>query len=543
MRLTIGKRIGGGFVICLALTGGLGAFTLYRLASIDVQAKRVTMDCLPGAAISGQIECLVLQSELAMLGNIASEDPVRREETSQEMSLLRQQIGKALDDYHATITTDEDRQIFGRIPTARAEYLRVRDASIALVNEGKRAEAMKVFDTEVRPAGQAYLKAVQALFDFNKSNGQNAGDEITAVVARARKGTEAAMGVSIFVCGALAFAIGRSIKKALSRMAGTLGDGSEQFSTASVQVSASSQGLAQSASEQAASLEETSSTLEEITSMTQRSAENARAAASLSEEAKSAADKGGSAMSKMAAAINDIEKSAKETAKIIKTIDEIAFQTNLLALNAAVEAARAGEAGKGFAVVAEEVRNLAQRSAAAAKETAGLIEGSVTRARVGVQIVGEVERTLTEIVSGTTKVNALISEIAVAAQEQSQGIGQVNTAVAQMDKLTQSNAAVAEETAGASEELTAQAVRVKGVVDELLLLVDGATRANPSTGAVGDALRRQARHVQSGRAARPEAGRHTKAGNSAASRLIPFGEDEAQPSDPRDESFRAFDQR
>ncbi|MGC4030960.1 MAG: methyl-accepting chemotaxis protein [Tepidisphaeraceae bacterium] len=186
-------------------------------------------------------------------------------------------------------------------------------------------------------------------------------------------------------------------------------------------------------------------------------------------------------MAKMSTAIHDIQKSAGETAKIVKVIDEIAFQTNLLALNAAVEAARAGEAGKGFAVVAEEVRNLAMRSAEAAKSTSAMIEQSVQNSRGGVLIAEEVGQVLGEITSTSEKVNALIAEIAQASSEQSKGIGQVNTAVTQMDKVTQSNAAAAEESASASEELAAQAAGMSGVVVELMALVGRKTNTPAAT--------------------------------------------------------------
>jgi len=173
----------------------------------------------------------------------------------------------------------------------------------------------------------------------------------------------------------------------------------------------------------------------------------------------------------MSSAINDIQKSATETAKIIKVIDEIAFQTNLLALNAAVEAARAGEAGKGFAVVAEEVRNLAMRSAEAAKNTAAMIEESVNNSKNGVAIAVEVGKNLEEITTAATKVNALVGEIAAASKEQAQGIEQVNTAVAQMDKVTQANAAAAEESAAAAEELSSQAMQLDDMVKQLGALI------------------------------------------------------------------------
>ena len=178
-------------------------------------------------------------------------------------------------------------------------------------------------------------------------------------------------------------------------------------------------------------------------------------------------------MQTMAVAMNDIKGSSDEVAKIIKTIDEIAFQTNILALNAAVEAARAGEAGMGFAVVADEVRNLAQRAAQAAKETSGKIETAVTKTTQGVQISAKVAQSLQEIVAKVRQVDELAAEVAAASREQSQGIEQVNTAVTQMDKVTQSSAATAEESASASEELNAQAEVLRDAVGDLLKLVDG----------------------------------------------------------------------
>ncbi len=241
-------------------------------------------------------------------------------------------------------------------------------------------------------------------------------------------------------------------------------DSVDQVSSASNQVSASSQALAQGASEQASALEETSSSLEEIASMTNQNADNANQANTLSIEANKAAEKGNEIMQKMAKAIEEIKKSSDETSKIIKTIDEIAFQTNLLALNAAVEAARAGEAGKGFAVVADEVRNLAMRSAEAAKNTSALIEESVKNAENGVTISQDVAESLTEINNITKKVSNLVAEIAASSKEQAQGVDQINKAVAQMDEVTQKNAATSEESASAAEELASQATELDSMV-------------------------------------------------------------------------------
>jgi methyl-accepting chemotaxis protein len=293
------------------------------------------------------------------------------------------------------------------------------------------------------------------------------------------------IGIGLAVTAVLGVAsatlITRSITRPVNRIVSTLSAGAEQTASASAQVSAASQSLAQGASEQAASLEETSSSLEEMASMTRKNADTAQQAAGLAGEAKTAASQGNDSMKRMSSAIVEIQRSATETAKIIKVIDEIAFQTNLLALNAAVEAARAGEAGKGFAVVAEEVRNLAMRSAEAAKNTAGMIEGSVQAARNGVTLSEEVGKSLTEITGAADRVNALIGEIAAASREQSTGIEQVNQAVAQMDKVTQQNAANAEESAAASEEMSSQAEQLRSCVMELQALVGGAKGAAADT--------------------------------------------------------------
>jgi methyl-accepting chemotaxis protein len=273
----------------------------------------------------------------------------------------------------------------------------------------------------------------------------------------------------------------RSLTRQLYQLAETLAGNSRQIATAADQVSAASQSLAEGSSEQAASIEETSSSLEEMASMTRRNADNARNANDLAKQAREAADKGASDMQTMSAAMEAIKVSSNDISKIIKTIDEIAFQTNILALNAAVEAARAGEAGMGFAVVADEVRSLAQRSAAAAKETADKIEGAITKTGQGVEINGKVAAALNDIVAKVRQVDELVTEVANASREQTEGITQINTAVGQMDKVTQSNAANAEESAAAAEELNAQAGVMKQSVIELLQLVGSAseTAANP----------------------------------------------------------------
>ncbi|MBF0228785.1 MAG: MCP four helix bundle domain-containing protein [Desulfamplus sp.] len=271
----------------------------------------------------------------------------------------------------------------------------------------------------------------------------------------------------------LAFYITVSITGPIRRVIEGLTLGSQQVASASGQVSSASQSLAEGSSQQAASIEETSSSLEEMSSMTKQNSENAAQADLLMKETNTVVAKANQSMNHLTTSMEEISKASDDTSKIIKTIDEIAFQTNLLALNAAVEAARAGEAGAGFAVVAEEVRNLAMRSAEAAKNTANLIEGTVTKVRDGSSLVKKTSEAFTQVATTSVKVGELVGEIAAASREQSTGIEQVNIAVSEMDKVIQQNAANAEESASASEEMNAQAETMNDFVNELVGLVEG----------------------------------------------------------------------
>jgi len=243
----------------------------------------------------------------------------------------------------------------------------------------------------------------------------------------------------------------------------------DRVNAGSRQVSSSSQSLSQAATESASSLEEITASMYELTSQTNMNAENAAHANRLAAQARQSAEKGDREMDSMVQAMDNINESAGNISKIIKTIDEIAFQTNLLALNAAVEAARAGVHGKGFTVVAGEVRRLAQRSAAAARETAEMIEGSIKKTEVGAKIAAETSKALEEIVSGATKVTALIGEIAFASKEQAQGIGQINAGLSQVDQVTQQVTANAEQSASASEELSSQSMQLKQMLTKFRL--------------------------------------------------------------------------
>jgi methyl-accepting chemotaxis protein len=288
----------------------------------------------------------------------------------------------------------------------------------------------------------------------------------------------------------VAVGFGHSVSKSIRGISERMLASAEQVANAAQQVSSTSQTLAEGASQQAASLEETSSSLEEISSMTKGSAKNAQEVNDLGKKARLAAEKGSGDMKAMSDAMDAMAQSSQEVGKIIRTIDEIAFQTNILALNAAVEAARAGEAGMGFAVVAEEVRNLAQRSAQAARETAAKIESSIANTRQGVSLSGVVAEGLSLIVENARKVDSLAEEVATAAREQSQGIDQVNVAITQIDKVTQTTAASAEESASAAAELSGQAEALKAAVRELSALIEGRTHHDAASFQTGTSAAR-----------------------------------------------------
>src|SRR5262245_49357014 len=332
------------------------------------------------------------------------------------------------------------------------EYLPVRMQQMALVDR-LRDVSSKAFDKEVKGA-------------------EARSAEVWRLVAGVG-GSLIALMFGAFVWSAWTT---RSMSRRLNGETASLAETADHVLQAARQVSTSAQSLSQSATEQAASLEETSASMEEMASMTRKNAENSQSAAALMSDVEGRVRESNGARDTMVASMASIQQSSQQVAKIIKTIDEIAFQTNILALNAAVEAARAGEAGMGFAVVADEVRNLAQRSAKAAKDTAELIEASIAKIENGSHNVTHVSQSISAITESVTKVKALVDEVSLASRQQTQGIEQVSQAIAQMEKVTQTTAATAEESAAASEELTAQADSAMGVVVRLTTLV-GVTRA------------------------------------------------------------------
>ncbi len=409
-------------------------------------------------------------------GDDTEANRIYKEVTIHELDQIAANFGKAINAEDILIKgQDQAHDIFDNKtkPLLHATLGNLNEMKTEATNsvEGM-IKANQIFAQQTTPA----LKKVQTLLKSAREtvSGSVMTQDVMLNSAQNTKAQVGIIGIIGIISGiCLAFFIAVGIIRLLSTITTSLAMGASQTSSSASQVSNASQSLAQGASEQAEAVGQSSSSLQEMGSMISQMSKAASEANDLAGKARNDAITGSEAMERMSGAIVKIKTSADETAKIIKTIDEIAFQTNLLALNAAVEAARAGEAGKGFAVVAEEVRNLAQRSAEAAKSTADMIEESVQNSETGVTISTEVAESLAKIAEGSTQVNDLISQIALASQEQTQGISSITSGVSQMDQVIQSNAASSEESAAASEELSAQAEQLQSIVGNLSTLVGG----------------------------------------------------------------------
>lgn len=342
--------------------------------------------------------------------------------------------------------------------------------------------ALEAMRRKMEDAAAGVLSKTEELARTGEQQVENVGGEVFRKLGFASSALLYGMAASSILGLILGYFIIRSITGPIRRIIAGLTDGAQEVASAAGQVSGAAQSLAAGSSRQAASIEETSSALEEMSSMTRRNADSASEADRLMAETQQVVSATNESMQKLTRSMSEIALASEETSKIIKTIDEIAFQTNLLALNAAVEAARAGQAGAGFAVVADEVRTLAMRAAEAAKNTAGLIEGTVGKVRDGSDLVARAGEAFSNVADRSSKIAGIVAEISVASHEHAKGIQQVNSAVAELDKITQQNAAGAEESASAAEEMSAQAETMKQMIDGLVAMVgkDGVKRHPPA---------------------------------------------------------------
>ena len=422
---TIQKRITFGFSIVLLLLVFLAGASFNLLTHIKSSVRDVSDDAIPGLVFAAKIQELQGERVIAILSHILSTTPEAIAAQEKKIEDIKAR-NDALDaDYKQRPLSAQDAADIKEYEEARHHYNIAREKVLELSRANKNAEAYEYNLKEVVPLRVALAAKTQQIFDHKVAQSRASADQSNNQIATALTVLLVVSLLAIAVGIGLAVTISRSLNAALRSVSHNLEAGSNEISSAAQQVSSSSQNLAEGASEQAASLEETSASLEEVGSMTKRNAESAAQAQALSAETRAAAEDGAAktaemqqatvaieeASVEMGQAIADIRASSNDVSKIIKTIDEIAFQTNILALNAAVEAARAGEAGAGFAVVAEEVRNLAQRSAQASKETAHMIEASVARSERGVEVNGRVSSRISEIASKSRTVKESLERI------------------------------------------------------------------------------------------------------------------------------------
>ncbi|MGH7142721.1 MAG: methyl-accepting chemotaxis protein [Planctomycetota bacterium] len=457
------------------------------------------------------------------------------------------------------------------LPRSLADYTEASDKFSMLIESVRRNEISDISPDEFLKSGDTARSAAYQFWQVANGELDKLLDIRIDTYKQNRTSYFLLTGLSLVATIVLAILIMGSINRPLNSVIKNLNATTAQVTGGSRQLADASQKLAEGSSEQASSLEETSSSLEELASMTRQNADNAVQARGLADKTRKVADEGIRAIVEMNTAMDGIKVASDEVGKIIKTIDEIAFQTNLLALNAAVEAARAGEAGRGFAVVADEVRNLAQRTAAAAKESATKIEASIRRTGQGIDTTQRVAVAFNDVSAAVKQVNDLISEISSASHEQSQGIGQLSTAVQEMDRVVQDNASNAEESAAASEQMAGQAQLLNDAVQALTQLVGrsalgqrkgeidpgesgpkAAAKAEPAAGAraAGEAGGagvdgskaveggKEAVKAQTDQAAPGTPGARKRAGRTRAEQVLPL--DDAEEAKIAEDDFKRF---
>jgi len=488
-RTSIATKLALGFGAMVCLTLAVGMVGYRGMQTIMEGADLLTENAVPGIdtlrTFQAMQESMFTYSQGLLLeppADVAQEYKDAWSQNNDDASAALKAYGtKYLAPANEPLIAKQE-QLWGDLVASDARVVALYDKFAETGDERHLQEAKKIGAADENDIYNASVANLEVMIEneLDRTAQTMAADD--AAHARAKLMTTTGMVVGVVLAALIAFFLTRSITQPLERVISNLTAGAEQVYSASSQVASASQQLAQGSSIQAANLEEASSSLEEMAGMTRSGAKGSLEADRTAREAHAAASSSVEAMEDMGSAIDRIKASSDATARVIKSIDEIAFQTNLLALNAAVEAARAGEAGKGFAVVAEEVRSLARRSAEAAKNTADLIESSQTSAAQGVRASAQVSESLASILESVGNVTQLIGTIAVASEEQAAGIEQVNASVAQMDRVTQGNAATAEESASASEELSAQARDLNMMVAELIRTVRGDQGAREAAG-------------------------------------------------------------
>jgi methyl-accepting chemotaxis protein len=503
--LNISKRLALGFgVMCVLLVFVIGV-SITMLGRLNAGTDELANQRMPASDASNKVLAELNDIAIALRNMMLNKDPADRQRQLDEITASSTASKELLGKLQGQIQSEKGKELLVQMLDAHGKYVTGQDGLLKLIQAGKDEEANAYLIAVQRPALRALKTAVTEQIAFQRELSIAAANTAANTYAQTRilmlSLGAAALAIAALVGWWITVSITRPLARALevantvaagdltSRIEVTTGDetgqllqalktmnenlvstvstvrsGTETIASASAQMAAGNQDLSARTEQQAGSLEETASSMEELTSTVKQNADNARQANMLAEAASNVAARGGNVIEQVVGTMGAINSSAGKIADIIGVIDGIAFQTNILALNAAVEAARAGEQGRGFAVVASEVRNLAQRSAAAAKEIKQLIGDSTEKVAAGSKLVGDAGATMQEIVESVKRVTDIMAEITSASQEQTSGIEQINMAIVQMDQVTQQNASLVEEAAAASESMQEQAAKLAKAV-------------------------------------------------------------------------------
>ncbi|WP_332852485.1 methyl-accepting chemotaxis protein [Duganella sp. S19_KUP01_CR8] len=503
--LKIGTRLGFGFSLILLMLTAMTIIGILRLSSASSLTDRMINEKIRDERLIAEWGKIIEVNAARTTGAWMVADPADQKKLEGMMAESSGRATKIQDQIGASIEDEELKPLFKKVLDTRKTYTEIRKAVFAAKNAGDLEKGKSLYEGEMVQSRTLYLDALKKFADKQAELLDQAAVEIQQQYTSGRT-LLVLLGLAAIVMGVFAAwwitrtitnPINEAVKVAetvssgdltsdiqisssdetgqlmsalknmntnLVNIVGQVRNGTDLMATASTEIAAGNHDLSSRTEQQASSLQETASSMEELTSTVRFNAENAREANKLAVTASEIASRGGAVVGEVVSTMGSINDSSRKIVDIISVIDSIAFQTNILALNAAVEAARAGEQGRGFAVVASEVRNLAQRSAAAAKDIKGLIDDSVQKVAQGSDLVDKAGQTMNEIVVSISRVTQIMTQISHASEEQSIGIAQVNDAITQMDQVTQQNAALVEEAAAAAESMQEQSAKLADVV-------------------------------------------------------------------------------